>query len=667
MASSILAQYAFPDPHYPFVYGVASGDPLQDSVLLWIALDSAFVGNDTDVNWAIWVENGPGAFATPLQSGSVVLESDSDFTATIPVNGLSAGVRYAYQFEHDASGNRSIVGSTKTLPDDSSLLNSSEVNLGVISCASSMSGYLHAYRNMAEMSELDAIVHLGDYIYNGISDKVKDCGLVPRGINREGWWGGKYCKSVSKADPSENEDPYIAALAAEFSATASDLVIYRWIHKYYHMNPDFRAARAAHPWIVLYDNHDTSTTSPLYEDGLRAFIEWVPMRVSIDANNSVDSFRHFEFGSNFLDLVTLDTRTKRVKSPQSTLGPEQEAQFAQVVNVSAAKSSQWRIIANPKQFTPSMLNHIPTVYNAILGGSLTALLLLTGACFASSWWIVRKRESVALETKLEPGGRQEDLSHYLDEDSKIQSGNEEPSRICKSERCKAMCHPIRKGPKPLCVCFGCGISWTLALLLVWIGAASVWDLVIARTGSASGNSVLYLNRKGDWTGRGYESQVRMFSQLEQFGVDSNNVWITGDMHYTVVSDAVAYDRANAETMLTYDGEAPASKTNKRYGVEFLPAGGTSPNVDENIFGALGLETGSFLNSALSGVVEYLIREGNPHMKYFDGNQHGHGVLRVSRAGVIGELWYADVLKANSRSKLFKSFLVADGENRWVDA
>ena len=665
-AESILAQYAFPDPNPPFVYGVASGDPLQDSILLWIAIDPSFVGNDTGVNWALWVESGSGSFTSPLQSGSLALEAGTDYTGVVEVTGLDAGVRYGYQFEHSATGNRSVVGSTKTLPNDASLANNSQVNLGVISCASSMSGYLHAYTNMANMQDLDVIVHLGDYIYNGISDKVKDCGLVPKGINRDGWWGGKYCKSVSTADPSENEDPYIAGLAAEFSASSSDLEIYRWIHKYYHMNPYFRAARAAHPWIVLYDNHDTSTTSPLYEDGLRAFVEWVPMRVQIDSNSSVDSFRHFEFGSNFIDLITLDTRTKRVKSPQSTLGPEQEAQFMQAINASGSKGSQWRIIANPKQFTPSMLNHIPEFYNAVLASTLVGLVTLSSACFAASLWIVKKRgleESVDAKPEKTTG---EDVSHYLLEvDAKGVSHGTSGSGVGKSGRCNAMCMPIREGPRPLGFCFGCGVVSVVVVMLIWIGAAAVWDLVIARTGSSSGNSVLYLNSKGDWTGRGYESQVRMFSQLEQSGVASNNVWITGDMHYTVVADAVAYDRQNADSLRTYDREAAASKTNKRYGVEFLPAGGTSPNVDENIFGALGFETGTFLNSLMSGIVEYLIREGNPHMKYFDGNQHGHGVLRVSPIGVTGELWYADVLNPNVQAKLFKRFLAEDGENRWV--
>ena len=50
------------DP-FPFQYGVASGDPLEDAVLLWTRAT-----NQSSVVWSIWVD-GVGSFENNVTSG----------------------------------------------------------------------------------------------------------------------------------------------------------------------------------------------------------------------------------------------------------------------------------------------------------------------------------------------------------------------------------------------------------------------------------------------------------------------------------------------------------------------------------------------------------------------------------------------------------------------
>lgn len=65
--ASVSAQ-TIPDHRYqldpfPFQYGVASGDPLQDAVLLWTRAT-----NQSTVVWSIWVD-GVGSFEDNTTSG----------------------------------------------------------------------------------------------------------------------------------------------------------------------------------------------------------------------------------------------------------------------------------------------------------------------------------------------------------------------------------------------------------------------------------------------------------------------------------------------------------------------------------------------------------------------------------------------------------------------
>ncbi len=77
----------------------------------------------------------------------------------VDVEGLRPHTWYFYEFSyHDR---RSIVGRTKTAPRAAV----DHLRFGVVSCSNYEGGYFNAYVRLAERDDLDAVVHLGDYVY----------------------------------------------------------------------------------------------------------------------------------------------------------------------------------------------------------------------------------------------------------------------------------------------------------------------------------------------------------------------------------------------------------------------------------------------------------------------------------------------------------------------
>ena len=77
----------------------------------------------------------------------------------IDADGLSPGRDYWYQFR--VGRERSPTGRTRTLPDGplDSLV------LAIATCSRYEHGLFNAYHAIANLPRVDAVVHLGDYIY----------------------------------------------------------------------------------------------------------------------------------------------------------------------------------------------------------------------------------------------------------------------------------------------------------------------------------------------------------------------------------------------------------------------------------------------------------------------------------------------------------------------
>jgi alkaline phosphatase D len=131
-----------------FQFGVASGDVSHSAVVLWARVASP----GASVTWFCQPDDDEAA----PKSGTVVSDSKTG-SVHAKVEALASGSRYRYWFEAD--GERSTEGRFRTIPLDR------PARFAVVCCAKFNSGFFNAYRAIAEMDDIDFVLHLGDYIY----------------------------------------------------------------------------------------------------------------------------------------------------------------------------------------------------------------------------------------------------------------------------------------------------------------------------------------------------------------------------------------------------------------------------------------------------------------------------------------------------------------------
>lgn len=267
---------------YTFRHGVASGDPLQDAIILWTRVSGAFSG-PVRVEWEI--AKDPEMLRV-VQNGSAWTDDYRDYTVKVDVRNLRPGETYYYRFS--LYGDESPVGRTRTLPEG----DVASASLAVVSCSNFPYGYFHAYREIAKRDDLDAVVHLGDYIYEyGIGE-----------------YGTEYAEALGRMPEPAHE--------------VVVLDDYRLRHAQYKTDPDAQAMHAAHPFISIWDDHEITNDAwragalnHQLEEGryaervaaaVRAYFEWMPIRGAAQGQKT-RIFREFTFG-NLMSLIMLDTR-----------------------------------------------------------------------------------------------------------------------------------------------------------------------------------------------------------------------------------------------------------------------------------------------------------------------------------------------------------------------
>ncbi|HOU47426.1 MAG TPA: PhoD-like phosphatase N-terminal domain-containing protein, partial [Chitinophagales bacterium] len=139
----------------PFYHGVASGDPLPDRVIIWtrVTPDVDGVVNGT---WRVALDTN---FTSIVQSGTFTADSSRDYCVKIDVSGLQPNTWYFYDFT--ALGRNSQTGRTKTAP----VGGVDQLRFAFTSCSHYPNGYFNAYSRIRDRNDIDAILHLGDYIY----------------------------------------------------------------------------------------------------------------------------------------------------------------------------------------------------------------------------------------------------------------------------------------------------------------------------------------------------------------------------------------------------------------------------------------------------------------------------------------------------------------------
>ena len=269
-------------PEGTFGHGVASGDPLADRVILWTRVSQAATG-PIDVGWEI--ARDP-LFASVLASGIASTSAARDYTVKVDATGLQPGTAYHYRFRFRAE--LSAVGRTRTLPTGAV----GQVRLAVTSCAAYPVGQFHVYADAARRGDIDAMVLLGDYIYESDLDRALE--FASRVLGR-------------------NWEPDRELI------TLQD---YRERHGFYRGDLDLKAMHAAMPVIGVWDDHDL--INGIWRDGasshdpskgsftvrraaaMQAWQEWLPIRVP-DPAAPQKIYRRFDFGT-LVTLHMLDAR-----------------------------------------------------------------------------------------------------------------------------------------------------------------------------------------------------------------------------------------------------------------------------------------------------------------------------------------------------------------------
>ncbi|MHC3473916.1 alkaline phosphatase D family protein, partial [Streptomyces sp. 7R007] len=178
LAAALPARAAAETPQ--FLHGVASGDPLPDGILLWTrvtptaeATPGSGLGPDTEVGWVVAKDR---AFTTVVAKGSTTATAASDHTVKADIRGLEPATDYWFRFT--AGGTDSPVARTRTAPAADAAVTG--LRFGVVSCANWEGGYFASYRHLASRGDLDAWLHLGDYVYEYKSGEYAARGTVVR-------------------------------------------------------------------------------------------------------------------------------------------------------------------------------------------------------------------------------------------------------------------------------------------------------------------------------------------------------------------------------------------------------------------------------------------------------------------------------------------------------
>lgn len=312
----------------PFYHHVASGDPMQDRVILWTRVTPDTKLPEIEVEWEIAADT---EFNSLAGSGTFTTSPERDYTVKVDAQNLQPGTQYYYRFK--ALDATSPVGKTMTAPKAAD-----EVKFAVVSCSNYEFGYFNGYGRIADENNLHAVIHLGDYIYE--------------------YGPGVYGDTtIGRIHVPDHE-----------IITLQD---YRDRYAQYRLDPDLQAAHANHPFITVWDDHEISNNS--YTTGAQnhqpeeegdyetrkavarqVYYEWLPIR------QDETLYRNFSFGE-LADLVMLDGRLAGRTQPADSvgdpslnsedhamLGNQQVSWLKEQLNSSNA---QWKVIGNQVIFS----------------------------------------------------------------------------------------------------------------------------------------------------------------------------------------------------------------------------------------------------------------------------------------------------------------------------
>lgn len=326
-----------------FTHGIASGEPSQQSVLLW----TRYVGSG-NVKLTAEISGNPD-FAGTVIAGEVEALADRDHIAKITVQGLDPNHWYFYRFIAP-DGSKSAVGRTRTLPEGPTR----KFTVGVVGCSNLPFGYFNAYAHAAQNRELDLMVHTGDYLYE------YPVGTYP------------------------SKEQMLAGRMIQPSHEMVQLADYRLRYAAYRSDPDLQRIHQVLPMIAMWDDHEFANDA--YIDGAenhdssegdwetrkrvaeRVYREWMPVT---DMEYGSPRWSEYQIG----DLATIFMTESRIggrnepvdlaaslkgqqdiqkaletfrddvwqDSAREMIGSEQQSWLASAMQESKASGTKWQV------------------------------------------------------------------------------------------------------------------------------------------------------------------------------------------------------------------------------------------------------------------------------------------------------------------------------------
>lgn len=328
-APSTVDTRASVDPLFaPFYHGVASGDPLSDRIIIWTRLSDYPTASET-VNWEMALDT---SFTQVIANGNATADSVNDYCVKVDVTGLLPNTYYYYRFKKD--GRNSLTGRTHTLP----VGDNDSVRFALMSCQSYEAGYYNAHASIVNRNDIDAVLFVGDYIYE-----------------YEGFGDNR---------PTEPEREI---------TTLSD---YRIRHSYYKLDADLRRSMQQFPYICVWDDHEIANDgwtggAENHTEGtegqwvnrrawaLKTYYDWMPVRMPDPTNEPQRIYRSFRYG-NLIDLLMLDTRyegrdeqvgigQQNADTNRTILGPVQRNWL---LNQLDTTTCQWKVLGQQVMMAP---------------------------------------------------------------------------------------------------------------------------------------------------------------------------------------------------------------------------------------------------------------------------------------------------------------------------
>lgn len=366
----------------PFYHGVASGDPMNDRVIIWtrVTPDTNQITQQIVVDWKIATDTG---MINLINQGTTITDSTVDFTVKVDAMGLLPNTFYFYEFK--TNGKYSPRGRTKTTPAG----NTDSLRFALVSCANFEAGLFNSYASLLAREDFDAVISLGDYIYEYATG-----GYSPNNLINRQWLPATEIISV---------------------------VDYRMRYSSYRLDLDLQRLHQQFPFVIVYDDHEFSNDAWTNGAGnhqanegpwnarkqcaQKALFEWLPIRQT-GTSNPYQIYRSIKYG-NLVDLIMLDTRVEGRDLQSGTSGAVVTSVSRQLLGTTQfnwlktkldSSTSKWKVLGQQVMMAPLKVFGVgfngdqwdgypaerDRVYNHVLTKNISNMVVITGDIH-SSW------------------------------------------------------------------------------------------------------------------------------------------------------------------------------------------------------------------------------------------------------------------------------------------